>query len=47
MVAGTGNGMAKSLLDAVGETYSISNAVFSVIRGYILFHCLVTKLSIH
>ncbi|XP_020274972.1 sphingosine kinase 1-like [Asparagus officinalis] len=32
--AGTGNGMAKSLLDAVGEKYSISNSVFSVIRGH-------------
>ncbi|ONK77059.1 uncharacterized protein A4U43_C02F2670 [Asparagus officinalis] len=32
--AGTGNGMAKSLLDAAGEAYSISNAVFSVLRGH-------------
>ncbi|XP_020591739.1 sphingosine kinase 1-like [Phalaenopsis equestris] len=32
--AGTGNGLAKSLLDAIGETYSIQNATFSVIRGH-------------
>ncbi|XP_064962131.1 sphingosine kinase 2-like isoform X2 [Musa acuminata AAA Group] len=32
--AGTGNGMAKSLLDAAGEVYSVSNATFSIIRGY-------------
>ncbi|KAJ4760916.1 Sphingosine kinase 1 [Rhynchospora pubera] len=31
--AGSGNGMAKSLLDSGGEPCSISNAVFSVIRG--------------
>ncbi|XP_042438190.1 sphingosine kinase 1-like [Zingiber officinale] len=32
--AGTGNGMAKSLLHSVGDLYSVSNATFSVIRGY-------------
>ncbi|KAH0454923.1 hypothetical protein IEQ34_016847 [Dendrobium chrysotoxum] len=32
--AGTGNGLAKSLLDAVGEMYSIQNATFAVIRGH-------------
>ncbi|XP_010905575.2 sphingosine kinase 2 [Elaeis guineensis] len=32
--AGTGNGMAKSLLDSVGDLYSISNATFAVIRGH-------------
>ncbi|KAG6519050.1 hypothetical protein ZIOFF_022539 [Zingiber officinale] len=31
--AGTGNGMAKSLLDSVGDLYSVSNATFAVIRG--------------
>ncbi|KAL0911248.1 hypothetical protein M5K25_019373 [Dendrobium thyrsiflorum] len=35
--AGTGNGLAKSLLDAVGEMYSIQNATFAVIRGHIHF----------
>ncbi|KAG1368192.1 hypothetical protein COCNU_14G006600 [Cocos nucifera] len=33
--AGTGNGMAKSLLDSVGDLYSISNATFAVIRGLV------------
>ncbi|KAJ0983654.1 hypothetical protein J5N97_011909 [Dioscorea zingiberensis] len=32
--AGTGNGMAKSLLDSVGEVYSVSNAAFAIIRGH-------------
>ncbi|PKU80901.1 Sphingosine kinase 1 [Dendrobium catenatum] len=32
--AGTGNGLAKSLLDAAGEMYSILNATFAVIRGH-------------
>nr|CAB3454370.1 unnamed protein product [Digitaria exilis] len=31
--AGTGNGMAQSLLHAAGEPFSISNAVFAIIRG--------------
>ncbi|KAJ0966014.1 hypothetical protein J5N97_027152 [Dioscorea zingiberensis] len=31
--AGTGNGMAKSLLDAAGDFYSVSNSVFAIIRG--------------
>ncbi|KAF8669496.1 hypothetical protein HU200_051297 [Digitaria exilis] len=30
--AGTGNGMAQSLLHAAGEPFSISNAVFAIIR---------------
>ncbi|XP_062207080.1 sphingosine kinase 2-like isoform X2 [Phragmites australis] len=32
--AGTGNGMAKSLLHAASETYSVSNAVFAIIKGH-------------
>ncbi|KAI0527275.1 hypothetical protein KFK09_002874 [Dendrobium nobile] len=32
--AGTGNGLAKSILDAAGENYSIQNATFAVIRGH-------------
>ncbi|WVZ68577.1 hypothetical protein U9M48_017503 [Paspalum notatum var. saurae] len=32
--AGTGNGMAKSLLHVASETYSVSNAVFAIIRGH-------------
>ncbi|RWR93600.1 Diacylglycerol kinase [Cinnamomum micranthum f. kanehirae] len=32
--AGTGNGMIKSLLDSVGDAFSVSNAIFSVIRGH-------------
>uniref|UniRef100_A0A804QXV4 DAGKc domain-containing protein n=1 Tax=Zea mays TaxID=4577 RepID=A0A804QXV4_MAIZE len=32
--AGTGNGMARSLLHAAGEPFSISNAVFAIIRGH-------------
>ncbi|XP_010905064.1 sphingosine kinase 1 isoform X1 [Elaeis guineensis] len=32
--AGSGNGMAKSLLDSVGDLYSVCNATFAVIRGY-------------
>ncbi|XP_015887975.1 sphingosine kinase 2 isoform X2 [Ziziphus jujuba] len=32
--AGTGNGMAKSLLDAVGEPCTVYNAVLSIIRGH-------------
>ncbi|CAD6217606.1 unnamed protein product [Miscanthus lutarioriparius] len=32
--AGTGNGMARSLLHASGEPFSISNAVFAIIRGH-------------
>ncbi|KAF3451560.1 hypothetical protein FNV43_RR07655 [Rhamnella rubrinervis] len=31
--AGTGNGMAKSLLDSVGEPCTASNAVLAIIRG--------------
>ncbi|KAH7675818.1 Sphinganine kinase protein [Dioscorea alata] len=32
--AGTGNGMAKSLLDSAGDSYSVFNAVFAIIRGH-------------
>ncbi|KAK1260891.1 Sphingosine kinase 2 [Acorus gramineus] len=32
--AGTGNGMAKSLLDEVNDSCSVSNAVFAIIRGH-------------
>ncbi|CAM0883323.1 unnamed protein product [Alopecurus aequalis] len=32
--AGTGNGMAKSLLHAASETCSISDALFAIIRGH-------------
>ncbi|KAL5772539.1 hypothetical protein ACOSQ2_012463 [Xanthoceras sorbifolium] len=32
--AGTGNGMAKSLLDSVGEPCKASNAVLAIIRGH-------------
>ncbi|XP_020599286.1 sphingosine kinase 2-like [Phalaenopsis equestris] len=32
--AGTGNGLAKSILGAAGEHYSIENATFVVIRGH-------------
>lgn len=32
--AGTGNGMAKSLLDSVGEPCEASNAILAVIRGH-------------
>ncbi|VFQ88998.1 unnamed protein product [Cuscuta campestris] len=32
--AGTGNGMAKSLLDSVGEPCTASNATLSIIRGH-------------
>ncbi|XP_043698033.1 sphingosine kinase 1-like [Telopea speciosissima] len=32
--AGTGNGMAKSLLDSVGDPCSVTNAVLTVIRGH-------------
>nr|TKW35302.1 hypothetical protein SEVIR_2G364000v2 [Setaria viridis] len=32
--AGTGNGMAQSLLHAAGEPFSIPNAVFAIIRGH-------------
>ncbi|KAL6856118.1 hypothetical protein ACP4OV_018920 [Aristida adscensionis] len=32
--AGTGNGMSRSLLHAAGESFSISNAVFAIIRGH-------------
>ncbi|KAG0500706.1 hypothetical protein HPP92_000778 [Vanilla planifolia] len=32
--AGTGNGLAKSLMESVGEMYSIQNASFAVIRGH-------------
>ncbi|CAO2194899.1 unnamed protein product [Urochloa humidicola] len=32
--AGTGNGMAKSLLHAASETCCVSNAVFAIIRGH-------------
>lgn len=38
LVVGTGNGMAKSLLDAAGEVYSVSNATFSIIRGPLFLH---------
>ncbi|XP_020222547.1 sphingosine kinase 2 isoform X2 [Cajanus cajan] len=31
--AGTGNGMAKSLLDSVGDPCTVSNAVLAIIRG--------------
>ncbi|XP_043808067.1 sphingosine kinase 1 isoform X2 [Manihot esculenta] len=33
-VQGTGNGMAKSLLDSVGEPCEASNAILAVIRGH-------------
>ncbi|RLM92396.1 sphingosine kinase 2-like [Panicum miliaceum] len=33
--AGTGNGMAKSLLHAASETCSVSNAVFAIIKGLV------------
>ncbi|CAH9133706.1 unnamed protein product [Cuscuta epithymum] len=32
--AGTGNGMAKSLLDSVGDSCTASNATLSIIRGH-------------
>lgn len=32
--AGTGNGMAKSLLDSVGDPCAIANAVLAIIRGH-------------
>lgn len=32
--AGTGNGLSKSILDAVGEMHSIQHATFAVIRGH-------------
>ncbi|KAK2393447.1 Sphingosine kinase 1 [Trifolium repens] len=32
--AGTGNGMAKSLLDSVGDPCTIANAVLAIIRGH-------------
>ncbi|XP_072988577.1 sphingosine kinase 2-like isoform X2 [Typha latifolia] len=32
--AGTGNGMAKSLLDSIDSIYSVSNAAFSILRGH-------------
>lgn len=32
--AGTGNGMVKSLLDAVGQPCAASNAIFAIIRGH-------------
>ncbi|KAK7246586.1 hypothetical protein RIF29_41455 [Crotalaria pallida] len=32
--AGTGNGMAKSLLDAVGDPCAVANAVLAIIRGH-------------
>ena len=32
--AGTGNGMAKSLMHAASETCSVSDAVFAIIRGH-------------
>ncbi|XP_006644804.2 sphingosine kinase 2-like [Oryza brachyantha] len=32
--AGTGNGMAKSLLHSASETYSVPNAVVAIIRGH-------------
>jgi len=35
MCAGTGNGMAKSLLHAAGETCSVSNAVLAIIKGHL------------
>lgn len=31
---GTGNGMAKSLLDSVGDPCTITNAVLAIIRGF-------------
>lgn len=33
MFSGTGNGMAKSLLDSVGEPCAAPNAVLAIIRG--------------
>jgi len=34
MFEGTGNGMAKSLLDSVGDPCEIANAVHAIIRGF-------------
>ncbi|KAF5180165.1 Sphingosine kinase, partial [Thalictrum thalictroides] len=34
VLAGTGNGMVKSLLDSVGDSCSVSNAVLAIIRGH-------------
>lgn len=31
---GTGNGMAKSLLDSVGDPCAVVNAVLAIIRGF-------------
>lgn len=42
---GTGNGMAKSLLDSVGEPCKVSNAVLAIIRGC-LWHLTVYYCSI-
>lgn len=36
---GTGNGMAKSLLDSIGDPCTVPNAVLAIIRGF--------KFSIH
>lgn len=38
IISGTGNGLAKSLLDAVGEMNSIQNATFAIVRGDISFY---------
>lgn len=37
-ILGSGNGMAKSLLDSSGEPCLISNAVFSIIKGNTIFN---------
>ena len=37
--AGTGNGMAKSLMDSVGDSCSPINAVLAIIRGSQSTHC--------
>lgn len=49
MCAGTGNGMAKSLLHAASEKYSVSNAVFAIIKGYFsnLFPPIMLKTAWH
>ena len=41
MDGGTGNGMAKSLMDSVGHPCTASNAILAIIRGCLWYLLLI------
>ena len=45
-IAGTGNGMAKSLLHNVNETCNVENATFAIIQGHIVASFILVSLFV-